>query len=193
VTVVGVFLLGLVVVVGPALWHTGSLFRDPFTPAVEKKTVETFDAGGVKTGTEVTTGPAGGSLIERSMAAGGVLLLRLAVVAAAAYLAGALVFRTISGTFPTEIGGVVFAEAAGGLDKLGANVGDLKNDLAALAARFEASEAEIDGIQRATAGGVAAVNGFNEQIDAVWQEVERLSEAVVALGDELRDFRSRGQ
>jgi hypothetical protein len=193
VTVVGVFLLGLIVVVGPALWHPASLFRDPFRPAVETKTVETFDANGVNTGTEVTTGPAGGSLIERSMAAGGVLLLRIAVVAAASYLAGALVFRTISGTFPSEIGGVVFAEAAGGLEKLGANVGDLKNDLAELAARFDASAKEVAGLREAATGGGAAVNEFNEQIDAVWGEVERLSEAVVALGDELRDFRSRDQ
>ncbi len=120
------------------------------------------------------------------MAAGGVLLLRIAVVSAAAFLAGALVFRTISGTFPSEIGGVVFAEAAGGLEKLGANVAELT-------ARLDASDREIDSLQRAATGGVAAVNGFNEQIDAVWLQVERLSEAVVALGDELRDLRSRGQ
>jgi ABC-type transporter Mla subunit MlaD len=186
VTVVGVFLLGLVVVVGPALWHPASLFRDPFRPAVETRTVETFDAKGVKTGTEVTTGPAGGSLIERSMASGGVLLLRVAVVAVAAYLAGALVYRTISGTFPTEIGGVVFAEAAGGLEKLGANVAELT-------ARLDASAKEVDSIRDAATGAGAAVNEFNEQIDAVWGEVERLSEAVVALGDELRDLRSRSQ
>src|SRR5689334_6664049 len=95
-TVVGVFVLGLVVVVGPALWHPSSLFRDPFRPATQQKTVETFDAGGNLTGTVATTEPGAGSLLERSLASGGVLLLRLAVVAAAAYLGGALVFRTIS-------------------------------------------------------------------------------------------------
>ncbi len=122
-TVVAVFLLGLVVVVGPAVWNADSLFRDPFIGAEERKTVETFGADGRLTGREVTTSPSGGSLVERSLAAGGVLLLRLAVVSAAAYLAGALVFRTMSGTFPSEIGGVKFAEdAAVGLEKAEANI-----------------------------------------------------------------------
>src|SRR5947199_412517 len=106
----------------PSLVMVGAphfLSSTPFRPATQQKTVETFDAAGRRTGTEVTTEPGGGSLLERSLASGGVLLLRLAVVAAAAYLAGALVFRTMSGTFPSEIGGVKFAEEADvGLDKL---------------------------------------------------------------------------
>jgi hypothetical protein len=163
-TVVSVFLLGLVVVVGPAVWNVDSLFRDPFTGAEERRTVETFNADGTLTGREVTTSPAGGSLIERSLAAGGVLLLRLAVVSAAAYLAGALVYRTMSGTFPSEIGGVKFAEdAAVGLEKADANIALVRNEVAQLTARMD---------------------GANEAI-------ERLAEAVVVLGEELRDLRDR--
>jgi len=159
-----VFVLGLVVVVGPAVWHPSSLFRDPFTAASETRTVETFDAKGVKTGTEVTTGPAGGSLVERSMAAGGVLLLRLAVVSAAAYLAGALVFRTLSGTFPSEIGGVKFAEeAAVGLETAEANIEVVRKEVAQITARLGSA------------------------LDAI----DRLAEAVVVLGDELRDLQAR--
>lgn len=194
VTVVGVFLLGLVVVVGPALGHAGSLFRDPFTPAVETRTVVKFDANGVRTGSEVTTAPAGGSLVERSMAAGGVLLLRIAVVAAAAYLAGALVFRTISGTFPTEIGGVVFAEdAAVGLEKLSANVGELDTAVAEVGERIRASEEEIHSVRQAATGGVTAVNRMNDRIDAAHEKIERLAEELAGLSDELRDLRSRDQ
>lgn len=185
-----VFLLGLVVVVGPALWNADSLFRDPFIGAEERRTVETFDAGGTLTGREVTTSPAGGSLIERSLAAGGVLLLRLAVVAAAAYLAGALVYRTMSGTFPSEIAGVKFAEeAAAGLGKLGAAVDLMRADMDALTARLEGSEAKLTLVQRAATEGVAAVNEFDARLDAAGQAIERLAEAVVALSDQVRGER----
>lgn len=92
-----VLVAGLIVIVGPALRHAGTLFDDPFVGQVERQTVETFDAGGRLTGTVVTTEPAG-SWLERSLGPGGVLLLRVAVVAVAAFLAGALVYRTASGT-----------------------------------------------------------------------------------------------
>lgn len=170
-TVVAVFLLGLVVVVGPAVWNADSLFRDPFTGAEERRTVETFDPAGTLTGREVTTSPAGGSLIERALGAGGVLLLRLAVVSAAAYLAGALVYRTMSGTFPSEIGGVKFAEeAAVGLDKLTGSLTALGAEVAALAARVEAIEPQVAGAQ---------------------EGIERVAQAVVALAEDLGELRAR--
>jgi len=64
VTVVAVIVIGLVVVVGPALPHLGSLYKDPFAAQREQRIVENFDAGGNKTGTVITTAPVG-SLIER--------------------------------------------------------------------------------------------------------------------------------
>ncbi|HJV08521.1 MAG TPA: hypothetical protein VJ653_02545 [Acidimicrobiales bacterium] len=191
-TVVAVFLLGLVVVVGPAVWNADSLFRDPFTGAQERTTVETFDAAGNRTGTEVTTSPAGGSLIERSLASGGVLLLRLAVVAAAAYLAGALVYRTMSGTFPSEIGGVKFAEdAAVGLEKMEANVEVVRDQVTQVSARLGAADAELAAMRLAAAGGAAAVTEFGERLDAAQEGIERLAEAVVVLGEELRRVSDR--
>ncbi len=65
--------------------------------------------------------------------------------------------------------------------------------MAELTARLDASGKEVDSIREAATGGVAAVNGFNEQLDDVKLEIERLRQAVVALGDELRDLRSQGQ
>jgi hypothetical protein len=181
-TVVAVFLLGLVVVVGPALWNADSLFRDPFIGAEERRTVETYGPDGTLTGREVTTSPSGGSVVERSLAAGGVLLLRLAVVSAAAYLAGALVYRTMSGTFPSEIGGVKFAaDAAVGLDKAMANIEVLRDEVTEVTARMDAAAAE----------GAAAFVQVNERLEAAVDAVDRLAEVVGVLGDQLRDLRSR--
>ena len=192
-TVVAVFLLGLVVVVGPAVWNADSLFRDPFIGAEERKTVETFGADGRLTGREVTTSPSGGSLVERSLAAGGVLLLRLAVVSAAAYLAGALVYRTMSGTFPSEIGGVKFAEdAAVGLEKAEANVEDVREQVAELTARINSDAVELHAMRAAAAEGSAALVKMNDRLNADRDAIERLGHTVVELAEGLRDLRGRG-
>ena len=172
--------------------HPGSLFRDPFRPAVQEKTVATFDATGNRTGTVVTTEPGGGSLIERSLASGGVLLLRLAVVAAAAYLAGALVFRTLSGTFPSEIGGVKFAEeAAVGLDKLTSGLKVVGDEVAELTARLQVTETELGGMRTAAAGGAYAVSQLGQRLDEAEDGIEQLAQAVVALANDLAEIRGR--
>lgn len=191
-TVVAVFLLGLVVVVGPAVWNADSLFRDPFIGAEERKTVETFGADGRLTGREVTTSPSGGSLVERSLAAGGVLLLRLAVVSAAAYLAGALVYRTMSGTFPSEIGGVKFAEdAAVGLEKAQANLEAVRIEVAELADRTDAAAAEVNTMRAAATEGAASVADLHEQLDAARDTVRQLGQTVVELAEDVRELRGR--
>lgn len=154
--------------------------------------METFDANGVKTGSEVTTAPAGGSLVERSMAAGGVLLLRLAVVSAAAYLAGALVFRTMSGTFPSEIGGVKFAEeAAVGLETAEANIEVVRKEVAQITGRIASAEGELRALRSTATDGTAAVAQFDSRLDSALDAIDRLAEAVVFLGDELRDLQAR--
>ena len=191
-TVVAVFLLGLVVVVGPAVWNADSLFRDPFIGVEERKTVETFGPDGRMSGREVTTSPSGGSLVERSLAAGGVLLLRLAVVSAAAYLAGALVYRTMSGTFPSEIAGVKFAEdAAVGLETAEANIEVVRDQVADLTAQMDAAAGELQAMRNAAADGSAAYLRVNERVDAAVDAVDRLAEIVRVLSDQLRDLRSR--
>jgi outer membrane murein-binding lipoprotein Lpp len=187
-TVVGVFLAGLVVVVGPALPHLGSLFDDPFEAQVERRVVETFDAAGHSTGRTVTTAPAG-SLMERALAAGGVLLLRIAVVAAAAFLAGAVVYRTGSGNFPSEIGGVKFAEqASAGLDELKVTVEKLGLQVARLTAKVDTTAEELANVREAGAEGLSAVAGLNARFDATEQDTGQIAAAVAALAEELDAF-----
>ena len=154
--------------------------------------METFDAAGHRTGTEVTTEPGGGSLLERSLASGGVLLLRMAVVAAAAYLAGALVFRTMSGTFPSEIGGVKFAEeAAVGLEKLTPGLKVVGGEVAELTARLQVAETELAGMRTAAAGGAYAATQLGQRLDQNEDAIEQLAQAVVALAGDLAEVRDR--
>lgn len=173
-TVIGVFLVGVVVVVGPALAHMGTLFKNPFTVPVERKTVETFDEHGTRTGTQVTTEPAG-SFVERALSSGGVLLLRIGVVAAAAFLAGALVDRTMSGSFPSEIAGVKFAEQAG------AGLEDLRVALGVLTTKLDGLGGEVERLKAAGVGGVVAVDALEEQLGATQAEVDQLHDAVKEL------------
>lgn len=99
-----VFSLGLIVVVGPVFLHLDSIFdEDPFAPGVETETVERTAPDGTTT-TERTTRPASTSALQRTLASGGLLMLRLGVVALAAFLAGAVVQRTLRGNFAIEVG-----------------------------------------------------------------------------------------
>lgn len=183
-TVIGVFLVGVVVVVGPALAHMGTLFKNPFTVPVERRTVETFDAHGTKTGTQVTTAPAG-SFVERALSSGGVLLLRIGVVAAAAFLAGALVDRTMSGSFPSEIAGVKFAEQAG------AGLEELRAALRGVTTNIDGLRGEVEKLKEAGARGVFAVDALGEQLGATQAEVDQLSDAVKELKGGLAEAPAR--
>jgi len=173
-----VLIVGLLVIVAPAVRHSDTLFDDPFGGQVERRTVETFDPTGDKTGTEVTTEPAG-SWLERSLGPGGVLLLRLAVVAVAAFLAVALVYRTASGSFPLEVAGVRFAEeTSAGLDELTGTV-------ATLAGEVESLNAEVERLRNAVAEGVGTVADLAERVDVV-EEQDGLSEdAVLGIATRL--------
>jgi hypothetical protein len=175
-----VLLAGLIVIVAPAALHSGSLFDDPFVGRTERKTVETFDAGGAPTGREVTTEPAG-SWLERSLGPGGVLLLRLAVVAVAAFMAGALAYRTASGNFPTEVAGVVFGEkTAGGLDELNRNV-------VSLALGVESLRSELNRVSAVGDKGVAALGELTDKLELIQQEHDALSATVVDLTSGLAE------
>lgn len=175
-----VLLVGLVVIVAPAVRHAGSLFDNPFVGQVQRKTVETFDAGGTRTGVVVTTEPAG-SWLERSLGPGGVLLLRLAVVAVGAFMAGALAYRTASGNFPTEVAGVVFGEkAAGGLDELNRNV-------VSLGLGLESLRAELNRVSAVGDQGVAALGELTDKLELLQQEHDALSATVVDLTSGLAE------
>jgi hypothetical protein len=175
-----VLLVGLLVIVAPAVRHGGALFDDPFAGRVERRTVETLDASGRVTGTVVTTEPAG-SWLERSLGPGGVLLLRVAVVAVAAFMAGALIYRTASGNFPTEVAGVKFAEkTTGGLD-------ELTRTVATVVARVEGLSAELNRVSAAGADGVAAVAKLNDRVDVTEERNDALHVAVVGIASGLSE------
>ncbi len=175
-----VLVVGLLLIVAPAIRHGGSLFDDPFVPRVERRTVETFDANGRATGTVVTTQPAG-SWVERSLGPGGMLLLRVALVAVAAFMAGALVYRTASGSFPIEVAGVKFAEkTTGGLE-------ELTRTVATVAARVEGAYAELARVSAAGADGVAAVARLNHRVDTTEGRDEELAVAVVGIASGLSE------
>lgn len=107
-----VFLFGSLAILVPALLHVGDVFaEDPFEPRKTTKTVVT-QTGTETEKTETTTAEADESLLERSLAAGGLLLFRVGIVALAAFLAGAVVQRTVLGNFAIKVGGVEVPELA---------------------------------------------------------------------------------
>jgi outer membrane murein-binding lipoprotein Lpp len=177
---VGAFVLvaGLLVIVAPAVRHAGSLFDDPFVGQVQRRTVETFDAAGRLTGTEVTTAPAG-SWLERSLGPGGVLLLRMAVVAVAAFMAGALVYRTATGSFPSEIAGVIFA------DKTGAGLDELTGTVATLIARVEGLYADVERLREAVTEGAHAVADLDERLDVTREQSGRIEASLLDISSQL--------
>ena len=65
---------------------------------------------GTVTERTVTTGPSGETLVERALSSGGFVLARLAAVALAAFLAGAVVQRLFLAQFAIKIGPVELGE-----------------------------------------------------------------------------------
>ncbi len=175
-----VLVLGLLVIVAPAIRHADTLFDDPFGGQMERRMVETLDAEGRLTGTVVTTEPAG-SWLERSLGPGGVLLLRLAVVAVAAFMAGALVYRTASGNFPLEVAGVVFA------DKTSAGLDELTGTVATVVGQVESVNAELERVRAAGAEGVASVADLAERLEVIEEQTRRTEAAVLGIANRLSE------
>lgn len=73
-------------------------------------TTTVTERAGIATEVTKTTAEADLSLIERGLGTGGLLLLRLGLVAMAAFLAGAVIQRTILGRFAIELGPVKVPE-----------------------------------------------------------------------------------
>lgn len=123
-----VAVVGLAVVVIPTAGNF-AFDEDPFEPAQQVKKVETVAADGKKT-LQTTTSPASPSLAERSLGDGGLLLLRIGVVALASFLAGAVVQRTILARFDLKVGGIEIPELTEATD----------DAIVTLAARIERQE-----------------------------------------------------
>lgn len=103
IAAVAIGAVGLVLVLLPAIGHVGAIFEDPFaSPRTTVRVVKT-EPGGAETVTE-TTSDASRTFLEKSLAAGGLLLLRLGIVALAAFLAGAVVQRILLANFALKLG-----------------------------------------------------------------------------------------
>jgi hypothetical protein len=117
-------LFGLIVVVVPTLANLDTILAaDPFVP--RETTTRVVESGPQGETTTTTTQEADDSLVERLFSSGGLLILRLGLVAAAAFLAGAVVQRTLLGEFAIKIGPVdvpQLKDVAKAADDLGRDV-----------------------------------------------------------------------
>jgi hypothetical protein len=102
-TALAVALLGLIVVIVPALLHVGRVLADDPFAAPTRKVIVVREGDGKKE-TETTISPDDRSMLDRGLSSGGLLLLRLGVVAVAAFLAGATVQRIIARDFSGKFG-----------------------------------------------------------------------------------------
>ena len=79
--------------------------------------------------TTTTTKEADRSLLERSLAAGGLLLVRIGVVALAAFLAGAVVQRTLLGNFALKLGPLEIPELKRAAEESERALGEIQSQL----------------------------------------------------------------
>jgi hypothetical protein len=156
-----IFVLGMLVVVLPALWHLGAVTRDPFTAPTSTKTVTT-QVGKRTTSTVTTRSESSQSLLDRGLAAGGLLILRLGIVALAAFLAGAVVQRIKLGDFQLKLGPLEVPA----LQRLGASTEKSVETLTAAVADNKTVT------ERAARGIVVAAN----ELEALRQRVEVLEQ-----------------
>ncbi|MGH2978697.1 MAG: helix-turn-helix domain-containing protein [Solirubrobacterales bacterium] len=100
---VAILALGGVVVIKPALDHWDDLYRgDPFKAGTTTQTVQ--ERSGKVDRTRTTTREASSSFPERLLGDSGVLLVRLVLVALAAFLAAAVLHRAILGSYGLRAG-----------------------------------------------------------------------------------------
>lgn len=134
---VSVVALGGLTVVKPAIDNFGAVYKqNPFKP--ETTTTTTIrKVPGKPTETTINRQPAEGSWTERALGDSGLLLLRVAVVVLAAFLAAAAMQRLVMGDYALKVGPVeVPALTAASEDALTA----IKADLEALGARLSKLE-----------------------------------------------------
>jgi DNA-binding XRE family transcriptional regulator len=94
-----VFALGGLVVVKPAVDHWNDIYRgDPYHAETKTETIRTKAAGQAAVRTTITRNESAW-FGERALGKGGLLILRLALVALTAFLAGAVLQRIILGNY----------------------------------------------------------------------------------------------
>jgi hypothetical protein len=159
-TVVAV--VGLIVVFLPAAFHARDVFGDPFRAGTTTKTVTTT-VGNETTKTETTTSPSAQSLLDRGLATGGLLLLRLGIVALAAFLAGAVVQRIKLGDFALKLGPLELPA----LQRLTKNTYKSVENLTTAVAENKAATAVAN---RVAGRAVSEVEGLRQRVEALEQK-----------------------
>lgn len=97
-----VLVVGTLLIVVPALAHLSDVWTNPF--GAPQTTVTEVTRTGSQVTTKTTRSEAHRSFLEKALAPGGLLLLRIGLVALAAFLAGAVVQRTLLGDFALKMG-----------------------------------------------------------------------------------------
>jgi hypothetical protein len=140
-------LIALVVVVWPGVAHLD--LGDPYRARQQVSEKITTAANGTKT-TERTTSPAASGLLEQSLGSGGLLLLRLGIVAIAAFLAAAVTQRILLGQFAFKAAGFELSalgevtEAADmAIELLQTQARTVAHELAEMAAHVDAQQDQI--------------------------------------------------
>jgi hypothetical protein len=99
-----VAIVGGFVVAKPAFDHRGDVTnQNPFTPRTTEEVV-TKEVAGKPTETTTTRKPESSGFVERALGNSGLFLLRVGIVALAAFLAAAVVQRTIMGDYALKVG-----------------------------------------------------------------------------------------
>lgn len=146
-TFVVVGLVGLLLVVVPVLFNFGPLGDDPFAPREQVETTETQELDGAgeptKTTKRTVTKPASESFLERALAPSGVLLLRLAVVAVAAVIAGAIAQRVVLGEYAFELAGLKVPQLSTIADETEKSLGKVTATVEAQGDLLEALSLEV--------------------------------------------------
>jgi DNA-binding XRE family transcriptional regulator len=145
VLAVAVLALGGLIVVKPAIDNWDELYRaDPFATQITTERVDR-DRAGKRTETKVTTRWASDSFVERGLGNSGLLLVRVALVALAAFLVAAVLHRALLGSYGLRSG-------AGG-----------RTATSGSPAAPEGPGRRPDGRQRTTAAARNGVNGAEEE------------------------------
>ncbi len=146
--------VGMVLVVLPALPHL-SLAEDPFTPKDVVETVTKIEPDGKKTVTQ-TRKPDDDALLERALAPGGLLLVRIGVVALGAFLGGAVIQRVLLGHFAFKAGSLELTDLPEATEEITAR----------LTALVDAQKQATEAAMSRAALALLRVAAVEERIDA---------------------------
>jgi uncharacterized coiled-coil protein SlyX len=161
-----VFALGVALIGVQTALHWRELGADPFSTRSEETRVVKTDATGAVS-TEVTTKPADGSLVERALASGGLLFIRVALVAVGAFVAGGIAQRVLRADYAIKLGAFELPESV-----------------------EEAGHKATEAIN-ALSERVDTLSGLNAQVADASEGMASLTSELVRINNEIEDLRNR--